>query len=114
MIAGETVSVRFRLFGEVDEYGNEVEGYSDPIDFGNVLVGRGGSADRIESGQPYEIKCDRRFCFPREFDGDLRGALITRAGKTYKVEGDPLTLTEANIPPGIPWNTIAEAVRFDG
>lgn len=114
MIAGETVSVRFRLFGETDEYGNEVEGHSDPVDFENVLVGRGGTVDEIENGQPYAIRADRRFCFPKGFEGDLRGALIERRGITYKVVGEPVDYTEENLPPGVPWNTRAEAVRYDG
>ena len=114
MIAGETVTVRFRTFGEVDEYGNESEGYSDPVTFENVLVGRGGTVDRIEDGHPYEIRADRRFCFPRGFSGDLRGALITRGDATYQVIGDPVPITDENIPGGIPWNIKAEAVRFDG
>lgn len=114
MISGETVSVRFRFFGETDEYGNEEEGYGEPTLFENVLVGRGDTVDRIEDGHPYEIKADRRFCFPRGFEGDLRGALITRRGVTYEVVGDPVPITEDNLPPGIPWNVIADAVRFDG
>lgn len=114
MIHGETVLVSYRDFGATDEYGNEVEEYTEPIEVGNVLVGRGDTVDEIEGGQPYAIRADKRFCFPRGFDGDLRGALVTREGVTYKVMGEPSSITDANIPSGIDWNIRVEARVYDG
>lgn len=114
MIHGETVSVSLRFFEGYDEYGNKVERHTDPFPVTNVLVGKPDTRDRIENGQPYAIQADKRFCFPRGFRYDLRGALITRMGSTYKVVGEPMILTDANVPSGIPWNLYVEAVKFDG
>lgn len=114
MIAGETVSVSLRTFLGQDEYGNDIEEYSEPFEVDNVLVGKADTEDAIGETQPYAIKADRRFCFPKGFDEDLRGALITRKGITYKAVGEPFDLTEENLPAIIPWNLRVEAVRFDG
>lgn len=114
MIHGETVSVSLRYFNVVDEYGNEVEEYGEEFLVPNVLVGKPETRDRIEDGQPYAISADKRFCFPRGFRFDLRGARIRRMGATYKVVGEPMILTDANVPPNVPWNLYVEAVRFDG
>lgn len=113
-ISGETVSVSLRTFQGHDEYGNDIEEYGEPFEVEDVLVGKGDTENRIDNGQPYGIRSDRRFCFPRGFDLDLRGALITRNGATYKVVGDPTDITDANIPSRIRWNLRVEAVRFDG
>lgn len=113
-IHGETVSVSLRTFLGVDDYGNDIEEYGIPFEVQNVLVGKAETEDRIESGQPYGIKADRRFCFPRGFNSDLRGALITRGNATYKVVGDPFDVTEDNLPSRSSWNLRVETVRFDG
>lgn len=113
-IHGETVSVQLFQSGNVDEYGNDITGYSEPIEVANVLIGTGDTVDLIEDGQPYAIKADKRFCMPRAWDEDLRGALITWNGLTYKVIGAPTPITDANIPSGIDWNIKAEAVLYDG
>lgn len=118
MIHSETVSVSLRTFAGTDEYGNDIEEYGEPFDVENVLVGRGDSIDRIENGQPYSVKSDKRFCFPKGFPEDLRGAIITRTEErgevSYKVEGEPVEITGENIPNAIPWNVRVEAVRYDG
>ena len=113
-IYGETVSVSLRIFQGQDEYGNDIEEYSKPFDVEDVLVGKPSTDNRIESGQPYAIESDKRFCFPKGFDKDMRGALITRGSSTYKVIGEPMAYTDANIPAKTPWNMVCEAVRFDG
>lgn len=114
MITGETVSVSLRTFYGDDGYGNDIEVYGTPFDVWNVVVGKPKTKDNIEEGQPYAIEADKRFCFPKGFPHDLRGALITRRGSTYKVVGEPMLLTEENVPPGVPWNLYVEAVRHDG
>lgn len=114
MIHGETVSVSLRTFSGQDEYGNDVEEYGEPFEVGNVIVGKGGTVNLIENGQPYAIEADRRFCFPVGFSEDMRGALITRDGKTYKVVGDPVDYTDANLPPRVGLDLNVEAVRRDG
>lgn len=114
MISGETVSVSLLMFDGRDEYGNDSPVYGEPFDVENVLVGKGGAYDRIEEGRPYAMQADRLFCFPKGFAEDMRGALITRDGKTYKVVGDPVDFTPDNLPPKTPWNLKCQAVRFDG
>lgn len=113
-IHGETVSVALRTFGEVDEYGNETEGWGVPFEVENVLVGKADTSDEIGDGQPYAIKADKRFCFPKGYDEDMRGALIWWRGMEYQVVGDPTPYTEANLPPLVSWNLRVEAARRDG
>lgn len=114
MVAGETVSVSLRTFAGDDGYGNDIEEFGKPFVVHDVLVGKPKTEDRIEEGQPYAIKADKRFCFPKGFSKDLRGALIKRGESVYKVVGEPKLLTDENVPPGVPWNLYCEAVRFDG
>lgn len=113
-IHGETVTVSLRTFAGQDDFGNDVEEYGEPFEVADVLVGKAGTVDRIDEEHPYGIKADRRFCFPRGYSEDMRGALITRGDATYKVIGEPFDVTEANLPQGIRWNLRCEAVRFDG
>ena len=113
MIRGESVTVELRRFGEVDAYGNAIESYAPPVTVDDVLIGDGGVVQRVEDGEPHALRYDIEFHFPRHYAGDLREARVTRGGMTYRVV-DAVTLTDANIPPGIRWNAIAKAVRFDG
>ena len=113
MINGESVTVELRTFGEVDAYGNATESYAPPVTVDDVLIGDGGVVQRVEDGEPHALRYDIEFHFPRYHAGDLREARVTRGGMTYRVV-DAVTLTDANIPPGIRWNAIAKAVRFDG
>lgn len=113
MIRGESVTVELRTFGEVDAYGNATESYAPPVTVDDVLIGDGGVVQRVEDGEPHALRYDIEFHFPRHHAGDLREARVTRGGMTYRVV-DAVTLTDANIPPGIRWNAIARAVRFDG
>ena len=113
MIYGETVFVSEREFGVKDAFGNEVKSYATPYQVTNVLVGRGSVRDESNDGRPYTVRTDISFCFPRGFDGDLRGALVECRGKHYELV-DSYELTDANIPPDIPWNRRAEGGRVDG
>lgn len=114
MIRGETVTVSLRVFGGKDAFGNEAVTYTEPFEVSDVLVGRGSTVDVITDGQLMAIRADKRFCFPRGFSDDLRGAIIRRGGDSYRVVGDPSPVTEANLPPASRWNIRAEAVRYDG
>lgn len=114
MIKGETVLVSYREFGEVDAFGNESVSYTDPVEVEDVLIGKAEAYNDIEDGQLYAAHTTKTFCFPRGFDGDLRGALITYKGRTYKVNGIPSEITDANIPAGIRWNIKVWAADYDG
>lgn len=114
MLHSETVSVSLRTFQGTDELGNDIEMHGDPFYVTGVLIGKQSTKDRIEPGRPYAMEQTTRFCFPRGFAHDMRGAIISRGSKRYKVVGEPTFLTEANIPPNIDWNLYCEAVRFDG
>lgn len=113
MIAGETVSVRLRDWGAKDAFGNLAKQYLQPVQVDDVLVGRGSVRDRSDDDRPYAVVTDVSFCFPRGYDADLRGALVTCRGETFELV-DAYELTEANIPPGIRWNLRGEGVRVDG
>lgn len=113
MIQGETVTVQLRQFGAVDAYGNPARVYAAPVTVENVLIGRCTPRADETGAHPYAIEDGCVFCFPRDYTGDLRGALITRDGSTYEVDGDPMEYTAANLPP-LPWNIKVEAVRRDG
>lgn len=115
MISGETVLVSLLTFGDTpDAYGNYPEVYTEAAEVHGVLCGRGSSADLVRDGQPYAIQSDKRFCFPKGYDADLRGAIITWNGHEYEVVGEPTVSTAANMPPGVPWNLRVETVRRDG
>ncbi|HCG61415.1 MAG TPA: hypothetical protein DEV22_03235 [Collinsella sp.] len=116
MIHGETVTVALRQWGEEDELGNPAESFAEPIEVSDVLVGRGTTRDDAEGGRPSAISSDKSFCFPRGWSADLRGAIVTRTrtGEAYEIVGDPTSITDENIPPGIRWNIKAEGVRRDG
>ena len=120
MLSGETVLVSLRTFGEEDAYGNRAEVYSEPKSVANVLCGRGSSSLPGQGGaphadgQPYYVRSDKRFCFPKGYADDLTGAIITWGGEDYEVLGPPVVSTEENMPPSVPWNLRVEAVRRDG
>ena len=114
MISGETVLVSLLVLGSDDAYGNPVKSYTEGTEVGGVLCGRGSSVDLVRDGQPYAIQSDKRFCFPKGYAEDLRGAIITHDGFEYEVVGEPVRSTDANMPPGLPWNLRVEAVRRDG
>lgn len=81
----------------------------------NVLVNPSTTTyDRIDDGHPEAIECDLTLHFPLSFDEDLRGARVTVRGTEYEVIGSPQRYTDANLPPGCPWNLTAKVVRFDG
>jgi hypothetical protein len=81
----------------------------------NVLVNPSTTTyDRVDDGHPEAIECDLTLHFPRGFDEDLRGARVTVRGTEYEVIGSPQRYTDANLPPGCPWNLTAKVVRFDG
>ena len=69
--------------------------------------------DRNEPGRPHGMECDLTLYFPREFDEDVRGALVSLRGDTYRVVGDPERYTDANLPRGCQWNLVARVARFD-
>lgn len=113
-IKGETVLVSYRQFGEKDAFGNDEESYTEPVEVEDVLIGKAETFNDIIDGQQYAAHANKTFCFPRYFENDLRGALITFDGRTYKVTGIPSRITDENIPPAIRWNIRVWAVDYDG
>ncbi len=142
MIAGETVWVSVPALTGIDDFGNEVweHGKEDPgtITWGDLLSGTwgGGSVpsrhrsdsvqvdnvlvnpstttyDRVEPGRPHGMECDLTLYFPREFDMDVRNAVVTVRGEDYRVVGDPERYTDAALPLGCLWNLVVRVARFD-
>jgi hypothetical protein len=117
-IAGETVHVRLRTLVGHDRLGDEVWSHGEePADVRveNVLVNPGTTTyDRTDEGHPEAIECGLTLHFPREFDEDLRGAIVSVRGTDYEVVGTPVRYTDENLPPGCPWNLTAKVARRDG
>jgi hypothetical protein len=113
-ITGEEVTVRLRRAAGTDRLGDEAFRF-EAVTVGNVLVNPSTTTyDRVDDGHPEAIECDLTLHFPRGFDEDLRGARVTVRGVEYEVIGSPQRYTDANLPPGCPWNLTAKVVRFDG
>ena len=69
--------------------------------------------DRVEPGRPHGMECDLTLYFPREFDMDVRNAVVTVRGEDYRVVGDPERYTDAALPLGCSWNLVVRVVRYD-
>ena len=113
-ISGEIAHVQLRTLAGRDRLGDEVWSYRQ-ITLENVLVNPSTTTyDRTDEGHPEAIECDLTLHFPREFDEDLRGATVSVRGTDYDVVGTPVRYTDANLPPGCPWNLTAKVARHDG
>ena len=113
---------------ETDAWGNEVATYpTDPTITTTCCYAPGGGGesrasnqDDIEQGRPYGEVIRLTFFFKKGFDADLRSARIavdppddTRlAGRTFAVEGAPISYSRANTPGDYSWKV--EGVEYLG
>lgn len=111
MIRGETVSVRARTGSVADEFNNEVPTYAAPVDVPGVVVAPGTTTGETRQ-HPDGVSVALTLHFPKSYDGDLRGALVTVRGHEYRVVGDPEGYTKANVRG--PWWLPVEVARADG
>lgn len=111
MIRGETVTVALVTGSTTGRLGASVPTYGEPADVANVLVVPS-TSDESDYLRPEGVRVDYTLHFPRGYDSDLRGALVTVRGKEFRVVGAPAPYTEANVPG--PWTMPVGVVRHDG
>lgn len=114
MIRGTTVGVRLRVDGEPDRLGIETPTYSEPMDVPNVVIAPA-TTDDMERLHPDGATVAYTLHFPKTFDAethDLRGALVTFWGDTYRVVGDPVRYMRENVRG--PWFMPVGVERVDG
>lgn len=111
MIRGEAVTVTPLVGETAGRLGGSVPVYGDPAEVANVLVVPSTSSES-DYLRPEGVRVDFTLHFPRGYDTDLRGALVTVRGIPCRVVGAPSPYTEANVPG--PWTMPVEVVRSDG
>lgn len=111
MIRGETVHVSVVERGGNDRLGVPSRTYAEPVAVHNVVVVPS-TANEISYERPDGVLVTYTLHFPRGFAEDLRGALVTVRGETYKVIGDPHPYTESNVRG--PWTMPVQVGRSDG
>lgn len=111
VIRGETVSVSLVTGSTTGRLGGSVPTYGKPADVANVLVVPS-TGDESDYLRPEGVRVDYTLHFPRGYDSDLRGAIVTVRGETFRVVGEPHSYTEANVMG--PWTMPVSVVRHDG
>lgn len=111
MIFGESVMVRVRASGSLDEFGNERAEYRLGISVYNVLVAPASSQD-LGAERPDGDATIMTFHFPKTYAGSLRGCLIGWRGSWWEVIGDPRPYSTDSTP-GV-WNRPVQARLVEG
>lgn len=110
LIQGETVTV-IRREVERDELGEPSSERETREAVGNVVVAPGSTSD-LDASRPEGVTVSFTLCFPKSYEGDLRGCTVEVRGTEYAVVGDPQRYTPENTPGD--WNLTAEVTRTDG
>lgn len=108
---GETVIVKYRESGGVDELNNPVWTYEE-IEVTNVLVAPGASTDMPESTRPDGVTIEYTLYFPKDFTGNLEHSQVSIRGEWLYVVGSPRPFDLVNCP--TEWNMVAEVTRENG
>lgn len=111
MFSTETIYVSLLTLGEEDRLGNQTHSYTEPVALDGVLVATG-KCDALDASRPDGVEVALTLHFPRGYASDLRGAIVTVRGDTYRIVGDPQRLAEANVPGA--WTMPVEVERVDG
>ena len=111
MIFGETVQLRVRRSGSLDEFGNELAEYLPVISIRNVLVAPSSSQD-LGAGRPDGDATIMTFHFPKTYIGQLKGCLIGWKARWWEVIGDPQAYAK-DTTPGV-WNRPVQARVVEG
>lgn len=111
MIRGTTVTVALRTDSGPDELGYTEPTYADPINVANVVIAPG-ATDDLERQHPDGVRVAYTLHFPKTFNADLRGALVTFHGETFRVVGAPTCYMTENVRG--PWYMPVGVERFDG
>lgn len=111
MIFGESVVLRNRASGSLDEFGNERAEYRWGITVSNVLVAPASSQD-LGAERPDGDATIMTFHFPKTYTGSLRGCLIGWRNSWWEVIGDPRPYSKDSTP-GV-WNRPVQARLVEG
>lgn len=107
------LKVRLRLDGARDRLGNAAESYAEPEEVPGCLFAPGTPEDLGADGRPDGARVSATAHFPKGYEGDLRGALVSWDGAGwYRVVGEPVA-----YPPGCcpgKWNLRVPLERVDG
>lgn len=110
LIQGETVTV-VRREAERDELGEPSAERVGRETVQNVVVAPGPTSD-LDASRPEGVTVSYTLCFPKTYDGELRGCTVEVRGTGYAVVGDPQRCAPENTPGD--WNLTAEVTRADG
>lgn len=111
MIFGESVMLRNRASGSLDEFGNERVEYLPGITVRNVLVAPTSSQD-LGAERPDGAATIVTFHFPKTYTGSIKGSLIGWGGSWWEVIGDPRPYSKDSTP-GV-WNRPVQARLVEG
>lgn len=111
MIFDESVTLRARGPGSLDEFGNERAEYRLGITVRNVLVAPTSSQD-LGAERPDGDATVMTFHFPKTYIGSLKGCLIGWGGSWWEVIGDPRPYSKDSTP-GV-WNRPVQARLVEG
>lgn len=111
MIVGETIQLKVRQSGVLDEFGNQRMEYRPAISVKNVLVAPASSQD-LGAERPDGDATVMTFHFPKTYIGQLKGGLIGWGGAWWEVVGDPRPYSKASTP-GV-WNRPVQARLVEG
>jgi hypothetical protein len=111
MIFGESVVLRARASGSLDEFGNERAEYRRALSVNNVLVAPTSSQD-LGAERPDGDATIMTFHFPKTYTGRLKGCLIGWSGSWWEVIGDPRPYSKDSTP-GV-WNRPVQARLVEG
>lgn len=111
MIFGESITLKRRYAGAVDEFGNERVEYRQAFSVNNVLVAPSSSQD-LGPERPDGDATVMTFHFPKTYIGSLKGCLIGWKGAWWEVIGDPQPYARDSTP-GV-WNRPVQARLVKG
>ena len=97
MISGRTVTVLTPTVGDVDRFGEPVEGRPTETTVDNVLIVPGATAD-LEASRPDGVTVALTLHFPKTYSGNLRGCNVVVDGEMYRVIGGPKPYMDENTP----------------
>lgn len=120
-IVGVPVEIRYPVVTGRDRFCDDIVEYTDPVTIENVLIKpnsdtamTSATRDEFIDGHPDAIAGDIIFYFPREFDENVRGAIITYRGVDYDVVGEPERYIDENLPWACDWNLVVKGTMHDG
>lgn len=111
MIFGETIQIRDRESGSLDEFGNQRRAYRPAITVMNVLVAPTSSQD-LGPERPDGDATIMTFHLPKTYIGQLKGNLIRWSNSWWEVIGDPKPYSKDSTP-GV-WNRPVHARLVEG